>query len=559
MSMNVKQQILNQINSQNATNQQVSDDNSDAVLVLLNEALQLLTEELQPKHKKQLVTAFDEDEAEGSKENPSVTSQDLQNAILKMQKRGYDERTAQNEENFNETSESDEGETSSSTSSGMQAVFDLQGWICELMGDATKSNAAQAQDEVEIGNALEKTAQEQYDEIEKKIDKLEKEKKKSSFWGFLKGIGDLVKDIDKLMKDASKDLLTGNFNNLSNDVSSIKNNAAIYDLGNLGKLILQVDKMVFDAVKNLSTGNIKGLKSEGKKDFSKIEENPALGLAIQLLSYAALAASLVGAAATGGALSVAVVAVVAAMAMASSLNSDLGGVEGFASKILQNFGIPQSVADTITKIPSFDDLANEMADILEKMGVPANVAKPIADVGTVIAVALAAGVTGNIGLAFMAMGTAMSSEASQFTKDCGVSGEAAIWMTMGIEIAGLAIACYGGFKMAGSASATEEGGMDMEVLLKRAQKVQIGTNFVNGNFEVMQGAKDIDMGKLISSITKIEGQLSLIQSLISTNNTMMNTTSSQLKNIVSQYDQMIDSFGMISEGGIAAAEALAKN
>lgn len=545
MSIYVKQETLNQTNSQSGATAQ-----TNVSLILLNQMFQLFLEELEPKHKQETVTTYDEDEDEGS-----IITQDLQAAILKLQKRGSAVRDAQNASTFNETSGSDEAQTSTGTSTGMQAVFDLQGWICKLLGDAMKAKASESGYEVEMGNAMEETAEDKYEEIQKKIDELKKKQKSSSFWGFIKGLGSLVKDIDKLVKDAAKDLVTGNFGNLGGDVSSIKNNDAITDLVNLSKLVLQVDKMGMDAMKNLMTGNMNGLKSEGKKDFSKIEENPALGLAIELLSYAALAASLVGAGLTGGALSVAVVAVVAAMAMASTLNSALGGAEDFASNLLQTLGIPQSVADAITTIPSFDDLANGAGDLLEKMGVPPNVAKPVGDALSVIAIAAAVGLTGDIGLVFMAAGTAISSDASKFTEDCGVTGTWAEVMTISLQIAGMAMACYGGIKMAGSSEGTQVS----ESTLQATQKVQIGASFAEGNFEVMQGAKDIDMGSLLSSITKIEGELSLLQALISINSTMLSNTSSQSQNTIAQDDQMINNFGVISEAGIAAAEALAKN
>ena len=150
------------------------------------------------------------------------------------------------------------------------------------MKDATENNAKQAQIEVEQGNEMMEEMNEQYEKIEKEEKEAKKKENQHSFWGFIKGLGDLLKDITKLVSDLEKDLATLNVKGLSSDMrsdtKSIKNNAAIGDLVDLGKLCGQVAKLCLDAEKNMITGNTKGLKSDAKKDFKSIEENPSLNL-----------------------------------------------------------------------------------------------------------------------------------------------------------------------------------------------------------------------------------------------------------------------------------------
>ena len=121
-----------------------------------------------------------------------------------------------------------------------------------------------------------------------------------------------------------------------------------------------------------------------------------------------MAASLVGAAATGGALSFLVVAAITVVALSSQLNS--GGKD-----VLESLGVSKDVADKIMKIPSFDDVAKGMTDVaaplFKALGVntKSDAFKEICDVATVVAVAAAVGLTGNVGLAAMAFGTTLSS------------------------------------------------------------------------------------------------------------------------------------------------------
>ena len=534
----------------------------------------------------------------GEQETQESTSQtieqstDVEQYILKMA--GL--RNQQNEETFNDENDTEEDSESGSTiqqGTGMQAVFDMQGNICALDGIATESNEEQSEEQVEMNDALQDSANDQYEKLQKKLKKLEKESKKSSFWGFVKGLGSLMKDINKMTKDLTKDVMTGSFNKIGSDMSSdantIKNNAAVVDIGNMVKLVGQVDKMGFDALKDCMTGKFHSIGKDEKADFSQIEKNPSLSLALQLAAYVAAAAVIVG---TDGAATVAVVAVVIAMSQADTLNKTLGGAEKFLSNTLQMMGIPASVANVATQIPSFNEVSDGLAKVLEDCGVSKEYAKPIADV-TVIAVAtLASGGAGGVGIGAMAAGTALSSMAGKIAGDFGASGQTKEWVTLGLQITGALVAFGGGaYATSGSSaaantaektgaeaaeSAEEEAAESAEQSAEKqvdktateqtntsstvksvAQGIQRASAFIQGVFSVMTGFQTIDIANLQQSATDTQGKLQQLYSQEGLMMQLLSNTSDQLQNINDQYSAMIDSFGAIAAPGIATAEALA--
>ena len=184
--------------------------------------------------------------------------------------------------NYDEATDETSEESSTPASSGsMQAVFDLQAAICSLDTDAVESNMAQSKDQIEINNAFQRTANSQYQALQAKLDKLEKEKHHHSFWGFLKGLGSLMKDIAKM----EKDLVSGNVKGVVSDAHAIKNNAAVGDIKDAAKLFASVEKLIGEAC----IGDVKDVK----KSWAEIEKNPSLGLVLQICAYAAAAAAIV--------------------------------------------------------------------------------------------------------------------------------------------------------------------------------------------------------------------------------------------------------------------------
>jgi len=434
------------------------------------------------------------------------------------------------------TQVTNDSETSSS-SGGMQSVFTLQGWICQLDEDATKSNAEQSQDQVEMNDAFQETANEQYKKIEKKIKKLEKEEKNSSFWGFVKGLGSLMKDISKLKGDLVKGVVTGNFKDVSSDVKSMKNNAAVGDIENMGKLVYQVSKLTVAA----ETGNTKGVKSA----WSNIEENPSLGLTIQLLGYAAAAAAII---ATGG--------------------SDTAIVMA-ALMIMSQIQVTDSSGD---KVNLFDAAADEIGKAVGSQMA-----------GDVILMTLAIG-TGDIALDAMILGTMLTSMAPKIADDSGLSGKDKEILTISLEVAGAALAVGGGCgALSSSAESASETASEeaSEAASEQASKetaqtlsqkisskipdgvqraagyVQKTSTLLNGMFGVMSGGKTIDMGYQQKAVMELQGKLNQSWANIQFGDQLLSNLSQQLDNLNSQYSEMIDSFGAIAAPGIASSEALA--
>lgn len=441
------------------------------------------------------------------------------------------------ETNYDEATEETSEESSTPASSGsMQAVFDLQAAICSLDTDAVESNMEQSKDQVEINNAFQSTANSQYQALQAKLDKLAKEKRHHSFWGFIKGLGSLMKDISKM----EGDLATGNVKGVVSDAHAIKNNAAIEDLGDAGKLLFSAVKLVAEAY----VGDTKGVKSS----WSEIEKNPSLGLVLQICAYAAAAAAII---ATGGSST--------AVVMAAML-------------VLSQVQVTDSSGN---KVGLFDAASEELAKGLEAMHVPDKVATISADVTVNLAVLIAGGVAGGPAMAAMLMGTTLSSMAPQIAKDCGASGKTLEILTISLEVSGALLAVGGGIgALSSSTTAASEASEEAaeqaaktisqriaaalpEDLMSTASSVQKASMMLGGVFNIMNGAKTIDVGFQEKFVMELQGKLQQTWANIHFGDQMLSNLSDQLKNINSQYSQMIDSFGAVSAAGIATAEALA--
>ena len=453
------------------------------------------------------------------------------------------------------TQVTNDSETSSS-SGGMQSVFALQGWICQLDEDATKSNAEQSQDQVAMNDAFQESANEQYDKIKQKIKKLEKEGKNNSLWGFVKGLGSLMKDISKLKGDLVKGVVTGNFKAVGSDVKSIKNNVAVGDIENMGKLVYQVSKLTVAA----ETGNTKGVKSA----WSNIEENPSLGLTIQLLGYAAAAAAII---ATGG--------------------SDTAIVMA-ALMVMSQIQVTDSSGD---KVNLFDAAADEIGKATGSQLT-----------GDIILMTLALG-TGDIALDAMVLGTMLTSMAPKIADDSGLSGKDKEILTISLEVVGAALAIGGGCGALSSSAETaadatiEDEWIEMTTLensstsetasedvseaaseqasketsqtlsekisskipdgvQKAAGYVQKTATLLNGMLGIMSGGKIIDMGYQQKAVMELQGKLNQSWANIQFGDQLLSNLSKQLDNLNSQYSGMIDNFGAIAAPGIASSEAL---
>ncbi|QVL55456.1 MAG: hypothetical protein KFB95_09150 [Simkaniaceae bacterium] len=430
-----------------------------------------------------------------------------------------------------------EASTTSSNTGGMQAVFDLQGSICSLDGVAVESNMEQSNNQILINNAFQKTANDQYKELQKKLDKLEKEKHSHSIWGFFKGLGSLMKDIANL----EKDLATGNMKGISSDIHDIKNNDAVVDLKDAGKLLYSVTKLLADAF----VGDTNGIKGS----WSEIEQNPSLSLVLQVCAYAAAAAAIV---ATGGSSTAVVMAALLVLSQIEVTGSD---------------GNKESL---------FDAASDELAKGLEALHVPDNVANITADVTVNLAVLIAGGVAGGPALAAMLMGTTIASMAPKIAKDSGASGKTLEALTISLEVSGALLAIGGGvgtLSSSASTAATEASEEAAEQTAKTvsqrvadalpegikstASSVQKASMMLGGVFNTMNGAKTIDVGFQQKAVMILQGKLQQTWANIHFGDQMLSNLSDQLKNINSQYSQMIDSFGAIAAPGIATAEALA--
>jgi len=439
--------------------------------------------------------------------------------------------------NYDEATEETSEEPSTPASSGsMQAVFDLQAAICSLDTDAVESNMEQSKDQIEINNAFQKTANSQYQELQAKLDKLEREKHRHSFWGFLKGLGSLLGDIAKM----EKDLVSGNVKGVASDAHAIKNNAAVEDIGDAGKLLWSTTKLLGE----LSVGDIKDVK----KSWAEIEKNPSLSLVLQICAYAAAAATII---ATGGSAT--------AVVMATMM-------------ILSQIQVTDSSGN---KVGLFDAASEELAKGLEDMGVSDNVANITADVTVNLAVLAAGGVAGGPAMAAMLMGTTLSSMAPKIAEDSGAKGKALEALTISLEVSGALLAIGGGIgALSSSATAASETAEEAEEavaktvsqriaaalpenLMSAASSVQKASMMLGGVFNIMNGAKTIDMGFQEKFVMELQGKLQQTWANIHFGDQMLSNLSDGLKNINSQYSQMIDSFGAVSAAGIATAEALA--
>ena len=427
--------------------------------------------------------------------------------------------------------------TTALSSGGMQSVFDLQGSICSLDGVAVESNMEQSDNQILINNAFQKTANDQYEELQKKLDKLEKEKHSHSIWGFFKGLGSLMKDIANL----EKDLATGNMKGINSDVHDIENNDAVVDLKDAGKLLYSVTKLLADAF----VGDTNGIKGS----WSEIEQNPSLSLVLQVCAYAAAAAAIV---ATGGSSTAVVMAALLVLSQIEVTGSD---------------GNKESL---------FDAASEELAKGLEALHVPDNVANITADVTVNLAVLIAGGVAGGPALAAMLMGTTIASMAPKIAKDSGASGKTLEALTISLEVSGALLAIGGGvgtLSSSASTAATEASEEAAEQTAKTvsqriadalpegikstASSVQKASMMLGGVFNTMNGAKTIDVGFQQKAVMILQGKLQQTWANINFGDQMLSNLSDQLKNINSQYSQMIDSFGAIAAPGIATAEALA--
>lgn len=543
-------------------------------------------------------------EKKREKQNETVYQQAIQ--------QNYDSEKAMKDGMSDATLEEATTNTSSSSSS-MDDVFAFQGWICKLDQDAMNANADQSLQQIEMNNAFQKTTNKEYEDLKKKLEKLEKEKHSHSFLGFFKGLGKLIADIGKLMADAA---LHGN---TSHDIDAIKHNDAIGDIGDIGKLLFSTVKLAADALA-LDTHGI-------KKNWSDIETNPSLGLAIQLLAYAAAAAAII---ATGGSTTAVVMA--ALMVMSQIQVTDASG----------------------DKVNLFEAAADGIGHLFHSQVA-----------GDIALGAIAAGsiMTGDVALAGMIMGTTLMSMAPKIADDSGLSGKNKAILTLSLEIGGALLTVGGGCSALSSASENAAAGASEGVLEQTAlattetaedasvataeqieremaetslnaatettspapaediltdvsaeaeeestvrlvqeqpveaapeesteeaieerqqqvaeqiaqtssqengltfmEKLQQTSGYVyktstllNGILNVMSGGKTIDMGYQEKDVMELQGRLDQNWAHIKFGDQMMQNLMSQRDNLNAEYSQMIDSFGMIATPGIATAEAL---
>jgi len=185
-----------------------------------------------------------------------------------------------------------EASSTSSVPGGMDAVFEMEGMIVELLESFIQSNSSQSQQQVEMGNATLAALQDQYDKIEKEIKK-ENKYKHMSFW----------------------DKLKSGF------------------------------KLVFDTIKLISPISIVD-PSSAKNTLKSIENNPELGDVLQALSYVAMAATVIIAGATGNFELLALTVVLFALTQSGAMNSMTKEV----AKGLEDMGVSSSLANVLADV-----------------------------------------------------------------------------------------------------------------------------------------------------------------------------------------------------------------
>lgn len=129
--------------------------------------------------------------------------------------------------------------SSSTQPTGIEAVFQSQWWICQLMGESAEYSAYQAEQQATIGDAITEDLQNTYDEIEEQIKKKkEYEKKNHSIGGFFSNLGKMICDIsttiEDLMVGQAEAIITGDYGSLDSkldaDIKALEQNPILEDL-----------------------------------------------------------------------------------------------------------------------------------------------------------------------------------------------------------------------------------------------------------------------------------------------------------------------------------------
>jgi len=221
------------------------------------------------------------------------------------------------------TTQTNSTTTSSSTASssthltGMDAIFALQGWICDLNAQFAKNSAKDSQRQSEMGEEIGDMLDDNYDKIiDALAEKAKYESESHGIGGFFKGLGHLLKDLSKTIADLSVGATVG----------------------------------------AMMTGNMDGISSKLNDDLKSMEQNPILNDLIKGLTWVAVGAAIITAGLTGGTASALVLATIV-------LATEFGGVDllskgcGDAIEAISGGYIPSDIADTIGDVMAIATVA----------------------------------------------------------------------------------------------------------------------------------------------------------------------------------------------------------
>jgi len=405
----------------------------------------------------------------------------------------------------------------SNEETGMSAYMNLMLLVSLLESKAAENNAAQSKLMIQMNDILDEIAQTQTEDLNKKLKELSKSHKKHSVWGFLKGVAKLFKDLDKEILNVAKlafdSFATGKVNlkdllAVKSGAESIKNNEALKDIGDIGKLCVQVIKLLADLDKDLISGKLFAGKVDNlKSDFTKIEENPALGLLLEAATYIVAVSAVL---ATGGSASA---LIFAAMTTLSALNVN---VLDLAAKEIGKLCNSQIAGDIIVGV-----LALALAG-----------AGGYAMSGEFAEMALGAGMT---------LGVTMTTMADKIAKDANLSGNALYIFQGCMMAAGMILTMACGYKMAGM---TEVEGAEaaeaarLKTIQETAGLIQKASLSFSGVLTILNAAKTIDIGKLTEAMLLTQGNLNITQNMVGQNSDNQNTISKQLKALIEAFNEM---------------------
>jgi len=483
-------------------------------------------------------------------------------------------------------------DTQAQNTTDMQDVFDFQGLICQLDSTAMQALADQAQNQVEMNNAMLEVAHQEYLDTENQINEQEKKKKHHSFWGFCKSVFKVVLSPVELAGASLATAVTGNAKYVKNEAESVKDavKTVAVDTKDLGLLAVEL----VGAVAAVSAFDMKG----AKKLWNDVEENPSLQLAIELCAIALTAA-------TGGAAGLAMMAAITALSQVKIPGTDKTCMEELAEGCAK---AAYGIASLFSSDVSMDNC---------KLA------------GDILAVAIVACLTGGVGAAkygatmgfsaaAMALGTGLSVMAPDIVEDAGLTGKAAMGLEIALEVAGLALNIAGIVGIASStatreaeagqkalkdledkaaeaatsadeASAAVDTAEGVEAIEKAQQQAEVaklasqqaqkdleaaqekqlelgrskfGTEakalaFTDGVLNILNGIKTIDLGKIQEKILDLQADLRQTNGGISRGDQNLKGITDNMSSVNDQFSQIIKDFGKIAQPWQTTAEILA--